>query len=143
MSDSDLWGGPLPPPLDPPAAKKGKPNMPLPQFGTIKGGALAGCYFHVLRFVATPTTLRLLARVTPVAWPFPRDVEMRARDFAQLRRIPGSRAKTLNAHALIVSALTLEGIEPPDWLDGTKRVRFVLDRLDQRIRPLPKLKDRR
>lgn len=111
-------------------------RLTVPQFGIVKGGQLAGYHFQILRFIATPTTLRLLARVTPPAWPFPKDRELQFFDFMQLRRVKGSRAKSLDALALMRSAITLEGLQPPDWLDEVKTVRSALSRLDCRVRPM-------
>lgn len=113
--------------------------MKLPAFGVIKGGRLDRWRFHVLHFVATPRSLRLLCRCTPPAWPFPKDLPLCFLDFGQLRRIPGSRAKTLDASAMIRSAITLERLRPPEWLAEARTVRSVLQKLDCRIKPLEPL----
>ncbi len=112
-----------------------KPRKPLvmPQFGVIKGGRLDGWAFHFLHFrvvgiqqddrhETVSWELRVVARCTPPAWPFPHDIALDGSHFMQMRAVPGSRAKRLKADGLVRSAYELEGLSPPGFLTGDKNV---------------------
>lgn len=107
----------------------------MPQCGVIKGGQLDGWRFHFLYFIATAAELQVLARVTPPAWPFPRDIALQPRHFMQLRAVPGERAKKLDADALIASAYTLEKLSVPEWLlERSMTLRATVKRAETRRR---------
>ena len=98
----------------------------VPQFGIIRGGQLDGWRFHFLRFKIAPRDLFVVARCTPPNWPFPCDIEMvGGKHFSQLRAVPGSRAKRLDAASLIASAYTLEGQPAPAWLFDAPAVKTI------------------
>lgn len=87
----------------------------LPQAGRIKGGRLDGWHYHLLHFRAQPRGLHLVARCTPPAWPFPRDIELDGTHFVSLRHVVGSRAKRVDATSLIDQAYRLAGLDTPAW----------------------------
>lgn len=105
-----------------------RPRKPLtiPSAGIIKGGRLNGWHYHFLRFRARPRGLRVVARCTPPAWPFPHDIAMDASHFVRLTRVPGGRAKTLDADALIARAYELEKLVAPAWIAATTVTLYAL-----------------
>jgi hypothetical protein len=100
----------------------------VPAFGRIKGGQLDGWFFHFLHFRAAPRSLRLVARCTPPAWPFPCDIHLAHQHFSQLRAIPGSRAKRIEVRPLIAQAYALAGLDAPAWATHTSTIRSAIAR---------------
>lgn len=102
-------------------------TITVPACGMVKGGRLDGWRFHFICFQVDGMRLEIIARCTPPAWPFFREIGMNHTHFATLRPVVGDRAKRLNASPLIATAYRVQGIEPPKWLlesDMTLRARI-------------------
>lgn len=101
--------------------KRAPSKLWIPAFGLVRGGRLDGWRYLFLWFVARPITpdrseLLVRARVTPPAWPFPCDIDLRGGEhFASLEAVPGERAKRRRAEPLIESAFEIAGLELSTW----------------------------
>lgn len=114
-------------------------RITVPAAGRIKGGRLDGWRFHFLCFRVRGMALEVVARCTPPAWPFPRDIGMDHTHFGTLRPVVGDRAKRLPAEPLITTAYRAEGIEPPEWLiNSAQTLRARIRRTHERRRPMEK-----
>jgi len=103
----------------------------IPSWGLVKGGLLNGWHFHFLNFSAAQDSLTILARCTPPAWPFPRDIYLSEIHFGSLRAVVGQRAKKMPADPLIRSAFHLEHLLAPHYLDDSRlTLRALLKRVN-------------
>lgn len=97
--------------------------------GVIKGGAMDGWRYLLLHLHAGIGELLVYARVTPPAWPFPRDLYLDHRHFKQLRAVPGDRARRFDQTELVRRAFAAERLEPPAFaVDQKNTLRAVVKR---------------
>lgn len=97
--------------------------------GVIKGGAMDGWRYLLLHMHAGVGELLVFARVTPPAWPFPRDLYLDHRHFNQLRAVPGDRARRFDQTELVRRAYGVERLEPPAFaLDDRNTLRAIVKR---------------
>lgn len=90
--------------------------IPFPAAGYIKGGVLKTWRFHFLRFIAQPRGLVLMARCTPLHWPFPIDVRMTHVHFETLESFAKARDRELDARKEITAAYAVSRLHSPDEL---------------------------
>lgn len=115
-------------------------RISIPAAGLIKGGRLDGWRFHFICFRVRGHALQIVARCTPPAWPFFREMGLDHTHFGTLRAVVGERAKKLPAEPLITTAYRAEGLEPPEWLiDSPKTLRSRIQRTHTRKRPMEQL----
>lgn len=89
----------------------------IPQCGVVKGGRLDGWRFHFCCFRFDGRALKVVARCTPPAWPFFREIGMDHRHFDKLRPVTGDRAKRLPIDSLIETTCRVSGFTRiPPWL---------------------------
>jgi hypothetical protein len=88
----------------------------VPAFGVIKGGRLNAWRFHFMHFRVDGAELEIVARCTPPAWPFFREIGLDHTHFGTLRPVIGERATRLQADPLIATAYRAAGSEPPAWI---------------------------
>lgn len=114
------------------ARTKKKPTpRSLPVDGRIRGGRLNGWWFHFQRFALVHEALVLIARCTPPAWPFFREINLHEGLFVELE--PGSDDKKLQRYVPleteIEAAYKRAGVEPPTWIwDQEQRLPDMLRR---------------
>lgn len=113
--------------------------VPFPAAGYIKGGMLNRWRFHFLQFSASAGGLVLIARCTPMYWPFPADIRMTHVHFETLESFAKDNVRTLDACVEIKAAYQRSRLEPPDLLFTEPLVlRDVLQRSYQTTAsPLP------
>jgi hypothetical protein len=108
----------------------------IPSWGLVKGGLLNGWHFHFLNFAANQQSLTILARCTPPAWPFPRDIYLSEIHFSQLRAVVGERAKKMAVDPLIASAFRLERLPIPLCLQEQRlTLRALIKRVNAATKP--------
>jgi len=93
----------------------------VPAFGMVKGGRLNGWRFHFIQFQVEGCALQLLARCTPPAWPFFREIALEPQHFGTLRAVVGERAKRIPAVPLIATAYRIAGLPVPSWLTAERK----------------------
>ena len=99
----------------------------IPAAGVIRGGKLNGWRFHFVCFRLEGMALEIVARCTPPAWPFFREMWINHTFFGTIRPVIGERAKLLDAVPLIATTYKAAGLQPPEWLinsDLTLRARL-------------------
>lgn len=115
----------------------------MPAYGEIRGGRLHGWRFHFQGFeveqvhsydetgeilggepgawLSTSYELRVVAKCTPPAWPFPRVIHLEGgHHYHQLRAVKGERPKRIPADPLIEQAYRAVGVSC-SWLDKLKQ----------------------
>lgn len=101
----------------------------IPEMGKVKGGRLDGWRYRLLHVVVAPGELLVLARCTPPAWPFPRDIYMDHTHFASLRPVTGDRAKRIPQAELLRRAFEVEKLPVPAYvLDPSSTLRAIVKR---------------
>lgn len=101
----------------------------IPEMGRVKGGAMDGWRYLLLHLQAGRGELLVYARVTPPAWPFPKDCYLDHRHFNQLRAVPGDRARRFDQTELVRRAFAAERLEPPAFaVDQKNTLRAVVKR---------------
>ncbi len=91
-------------------------QLTVPSAGSIKGGRLNGWHFHILHFRAEPRGLKVVARCTPPAWPFPWDIALTHEHFGSLKWVVKGGAKRIPALPQIIDAYRVARLQLPEWM---------------------------